>query len=100
MGARLEFLPIRDMLSVSEETDMGANWFEVDRIGLSKQLARKGWRWIVYELVQNAWDEKSTRVDVALEPIPDRPLAKISVKDDSPDGFKNLSHAFTLFAET
>lgn len=76
-------------------------WFEVDKEGLSKLLERRGKGWVVAELIQNAWDEsKTTRVEVELEPIPGRPLCRLTVLDNSPTGFRDLTHAYTLFAES
>ena len=81
--------------------------FEVDKQGLRKVLARKGMSWILPELLQNAWDENATEVDVTakwLKPPAQRKgatgLVAISVTDNDPDGFKNIAHAFTLFAES
>jgi hypothetical protein len=79
---------------------MSDNWFEVDKVGLGKLLRRKGMAWLLYELVQNAWDTEATRVVATLVPVPGRPLAELVVEDDDPDGFKEISHAFTLFAES
>lgn len=76
-------------------------WFDVDRQGLAKILTRKGKEFAIYELLQNAWDAADvSKVEVVLEPVADRPVLSVSVTDDSPGGFKNLSHAFTLFAES
>lgn len=77
------------------------SWFDVDRKGLGKLLERRcGKSFIVYELLQNAWDENSTEVDVVLTPIPGRPAYHLVVTDDNPDGFKDIRHAYTLFAES
>ncbi|MBG6083079.1 ATP-binding protein [Rubrivivax gelatinosus] len=76
------------------------NWFEVDHKGLAKLLERKGKAFALFELVQNAWDENATRVDVTLERIPGSRNARLVVRDDNPTGFANLSHAFTLFADS
>lgn len=75
-------------------------WFEVDKQGLAKLLARKGKEFVLYELIQNAWDEKTSEVVVTLERVPGTRLVKLTVEDDNPDGFADLSHAFTLFAES
>lgn len=76
-------------------------WFEVDKEGLAKLLERKGGKkFAVFELIQNAWDEKSTQVDVVLTPVKNCPQAYLRVEDDSPEGFADISHAFTLFAES
>ncbi len=76
------------------------DWFEVDKNGLAKILERKGKGFVVFELIQNAWDENSTKVEVDLEPISSRPYATLIVTDDDPDGFQDLRHAYTLFAES
>jgi len=77
-----------------------AGWFEVDKEGLAKLLRRKGLAFVLYELVQNAWDTKATNVQVKLEPIPGRPLTRLRVEDDDPDGFKFLNHGYVLYAES
>src|SRR6185312_11143672 len=52
-------------------------------------------------LVQNGLDEAGvTRIDITLTPVPGHPLADLTVEDDSPEGFKDLSHAYTMFAES
>lgn len=75
-------------------------WFAVDRKGLAKLLEKRGKTFAVVELLQNAWDSNTTKVDVILEPITGKSRVYIKVTDDDPDGFKDLSHAFTLFAES
>jgi hypothetical protein len=76
-------------------------WFEVDRAGLAKILKRKGIEFAVFELIQNAWDEAGvTSVHVTLRSTEERGYALLSVTDDSTDGFKDLRHAYTLFAES
>src|SRR5258708_20457880 len=74
-------------------------WIDVDLHGLEKMLARRGKAFVVYELVQNSWDEQCTIVEVTL-PRPQRGRSRLVVIDDSPTGFHDLSHAFTLFAES
>ena len=73
---------------------------EVDPKGLAKLLERKGPEWLIFELVQNAWDTNSESCHISIEAVPGKPRANISVMDEDPDGFKNLSHAWTLFAES
>src|SRR5262245_51028022 len=76
------------------------NWFEVDKQGLAKILARKGKEFALFELIQNGWDEPGvTKVSVWLE-YQGRNKARLVVEDDAPEGFKDLSHAFTLFADS
>ncbi|MHB8408397.1 MAG: ATP-binding protein [Acidiferrobacterales bacterium] len=73
-------------------------WFAVDKKGLADILARRGKAFAVFELIQNAWDESNDLVRVTLEKIPGGPFARLTVEDDSPQGFSDLAHAFTLFA--
>lgn len=75
-------------------------WFDVDKAGLAKLLERKGKAFAIYELVQNAWDEKTEHVEITLERMAGSPYARLMVTDDNPEGFKTLTHAFTLFADS
>jgi len=74
--------------------------FEVDAAGLAKILERRGKAFAIFELIQNCWDTNAKTVMVKLEPIEGRPVAQLVVTDDDPDGFDDLTHAFTLFAES
>lgn len=73
--------------------------FAVDKEGLRKQLARKGKGFAVVELVQNGWDEDTANVHVTLERL-EGDRVRLVVEDDNPEGFKDLTHAYTLFAES
>ena len=73
-------------------------WFEVDKNGLAKLLERRGKAWVLYELIQNAWDQNVTKVSVNL--VKSGRYATVTVEDDDPEGFANLAHSFTLFAES
>ena len=76
------------------------NWFEVDKRGLSKLLERKGKEFALFELLQNSWDEPGvTKVSVLLK-FQGRSRAVLVVEVDAPEGFRDLSHAFTLFADS
>jgi hypothetical protein len=75
-------------------------WFNVDKEGLAKLLERKGKAFALFELLQNAWDENTTTVNLSLEPVPGQPRVRVTVEDDNPGGFADLSHAYTLFAES
>ena len=60
------------------------NWFEVDKQGLAKILERKGKEFVVFELLQNSWDEPGvTKVGVSLE-YRGRNKARLVVEDDAP----------------
>jgi len=78
-----------------------SNWFEVDKAGLAALTSRRDKAFIFAELLSNAWDAPGvTRVDVTATPVHGRAEATITVEDDSATGFTDLSHAFTLFAES
>jgi hypothetical protein len=93
-------------------SDMSKNWFDVSRKGLAKLIERRGGGdgWgsqgggkiaLLLELIGNALDADGvTRVEVVLEPEEGVPHATILVSDDAPDGFADLTHAWTLFAES
>lgn len=81
-------------------TETKNGWFEVDRAGLAKLLEDRGKAVVIIELVQNAWDSAANEVEVRLEPVPGAPLADLVVRDNDPEGFLDLRHAFTLFAES
>jgi hypothetical protein len=75
--------------------------FEVDLKGLAKLVEKRGWAWVIHELVQNGWDEDGvTEVRATLVPIAGRPEAILVVEDDAPEGFRDLAHSYTLFAES
>lgn len=76
------------------------NWFDVDRVGLRKMMLGRSAVIPVMELLQNAWDQNTTRVDILVEPVSGRPCARVIVKDDDPRGFTDITHAFTLFADS
>src|SRR5258708_10751273 len=76
-------------------------WFDVSKAGLGKQAEEHGKGRLIGELVQNALDEAGvTQIAVSLALVPGRPLAVLTVEDDSPEGFRDLAHAYTLFAES
>jgi hypothetical protein len=77
-----------------------SSWFDVDRKGLAQLIGDRGKEFIIYELLQNAWDESSTKVEVDFQYTGDSGLYELVVVDDNPEGFKDLSHAFTLFASS
>jgi hypothetical protein len=74
-------------------------WFDVDKAGLGRQAEEQGKGRLVGELIQNALDEPGvTQVAVTLTQVPGQPLADLTVEDDAPEGFRDLAHAYTLFA--
>jgi hypothetical protein len=82
-------------------TKKNTSWFDIDRTGLAKLLQRRGIEFAVFELIQNAWDEKGvSTVDVQLHAAQERGYSMLTVTDNAPDGFADLRHAYTLFAES
>jgi|SRR6185437_4114969 len=79
---------------------MNNRWFEVDKEGLSNLVEKHGKGRLIAELLQNALDENVSTVAIAITPQPGRPIAEVVVVDDSPDGFRDLAHAYTLFADS
>ncbi len=76
---------------------MSNQWLTVSKGGLANIVARRK-SFLVNELIQNAWDENTTDVSVILEP--EGRYYRLSVSDDNPSGFADLSHAYTLFADS
>ena len=72
-------------------------WFDVDRKGLSQLMADRPRSFVLAELIQNAWDQNVTNVTVEIEKLR-RGLAVVTVVDDDPDGWSDLTHAYTLYA--
>jgi hypothetical protein len=73
--------------------------FDVDLKGLSQLIEDQGPGRLITELVRNSLDEDGVQnVTIHLNMEPGRPLCKVEVIDDAPNGFADLSHAYTLFA--
>lgn len=77
-----------------------SEWFEGSKKGLEKIARRRGLSYVLFELIQNAWDTGAREVSVVFVPVDGRPLIDMIVTDDDPDGFKDLTHSWTLFAES
>jgi hypothetical protein len=75
-------------------------WFEVDKEGLSKIVAKRGKEFAIFELIQNCWDTDTKTVEVNLTYDSKKKAAHIVVIDEDPEGFADLTHAYTLFAES
>lgn len=73
-------------------------WFSVDREGLKALQKGKSKTFIINELCQNAFDEdiKECKVNVRLI----KGKIYLRVEDDNPIGFRDITHAYTLFADT
>ena len=85
---------------------MATEWLSINRQGLAKTLDGKGRGWVLNELIQNAIDEDGvTKVSVSITreesaTIRRSRYATVIVEDNAPDGFVDLSHAYTLFGES
>src|SRR5271156_4409238 len=80
---------------------MTKQWFAVDKAGLGRQAEEHSRGRLIGELVQNALDEDGvSKIDITLALVPGRPAADLTVEDDSPEGFRDLTHAYTLFAQS
>jgi hypothetical protein len=75
------------------------SWFDVDRKGLQKLALERGVAFVLFELFSNAQDEDVTYIDLTFAHMEGRQYM-LDCEDDSPEGFRNLSHAYTLFAES
>ncbi len=75
-------------------------WFEVDKNGLAQLLAKRGKSFVLCELIQNAWDQKVSLVEICFLKIRGARYAEIMVSDDDPNGFADIRDAFTMFAKT
>ena len=69
----------------------------MDQQSLAKKLARKGKEFVISELLQNAWDAPGT-TECHLTCVYKRGRVVVTVEDNSPAGFTDLTHAYTLFA--
>ncbi len=74
------------------------NWFEVSKEGLRELQEGKSKSFVLKELVQNAWDENTKKCVVKADY--ENEVAKISVEDDNPEGFRDLTDSYTLFQHT
>lgn len=73
-------------------------WFEVDQEGLRELHSDLPLGRMVMELIQNVWDERSSICEVMM--VQERAATIVVVRDDNPDGFKDLRDAYTLFRST
>lgn len=79
---------------------MGNGWFTASKEGLRKLIEHLPKGHILFELVQNVWDEDSSICKLTMERLTNSPYVKIVCEDDNPEGFKDLTHAFTIWAES
>lgn len=75
------------------------SWFDVDKQGLAAILERRGKFFALAELISNAWDSGSERVEVRLKPLPGEPYCLLEVEDWG-EGFADPKDAFTMFGRS
>ena len=75
-------------------------WFDVDKKGLSKLMDGRGKIFVIHELLSNALDTDSPTVAITTERRLGDRYVRVTVKDEHPEGFKDLAHAWTLFGES
>jgi hypothetical protein len=84
---------------MSKNNVSGQPWLVVSKEGLRKTLERKGKAFAIFELLQNAFDEDSTKVLLTLTK-PQNGKSTLTCVDDAPQGYVDLSDAHTIFAES
>ena len=67
--------------------------------GLAQQVARHGINFLSKELMANSLDQDVTAVHMTIESIA-HGRGRITITDDDPQGFLDLSHSYTMFAES
>ncbi len=73
-------------------------WVVVSMDGFGQLMASRPKVAVLYDLIQNAIDEDVKTVDVKLESISGRRgRARLTVEDDSPEGFADLTDAYTMY---
>jgi hypothetical protein len=80
---------------------MDNSWFVADKNGLraiaERLVERRGFGILAGELYQNVRDTEATICHINITSH-SKGLAKVTVEDNDPNGFVDLSHAWTLFA--
>ncbi len=80
-----------------EDIKDSKSWLVVDQAGLAKKLAGRGKEFVVAELIQNAWDAPGV-TEVLFDCRYRNGKIRVSAQDNSPGGFADLRHSFTMFA--
>ena len=80
-----------------------SDWFAADKRGLrhlgERLVSVRGVGILGAELYQNVMDTNATVCNMSITPIEGRRgLAHLVVEDDDPEGFTDLTHAYTVFA--
>lgn len=78
--------------------------FDVDIAGLRRKFGHRPKSFLIFELYQNAVDAGATRITLELYPLA-KQLPRVQGRfilrcEDNGEGFQNLAHAYTLFADS
>ncbi len=76
-----------------------AGKFQVDSEGFRRRVAWRGAFGAISELISNSFDENINTCTVTFNRVSGCNY-NISVEDDSPDGFRDLSESYTLYADS
>jgi len=82
-----------------ESQTMGEAWIVANRAGLANTLSGLERKKLLEEVVQNAMDTNAKNIVVQLSK-PSRGYSILTVEDDDPEGFVDMSLAYEMFADT
>ena len=72
------------------------DWIDVDLDGFGQLMASRPKVAIIHDLLQNVFDENASIASVGLKSIDDE-HASLIVEDDCPEGFADLTDAYTMY---
>jgi len=75
----------------------------INKRGLAKKVEGKPRAFILFELIQNAWDEQvngARSVNVTATMLSGRPACYVCVEDDAPEGFRDLRSIYEMFRDS
>ena len=76
---------------------MKKNWLEIDEQGYAALAQRREKGAVVAEVISNAWDSGTERVEIRLTPVIGRPLVTVEVEDWG-EGFQDMAESYTVFS--
>jgi hypothetical protein len=86
-------------MKMNANNNTNSNWLTVDRKGFAQLIEHRNKGWILCELIQNAWDQDVKKVKVQIESMSGKPSSyRVTVTDDDPNGWSDITHAYTMFA--
>jgi len=80
------------------QKEVEKSWFTVSKEGLKQLQKGKAKTFVISELSQNAFDEDITTCKINITRKGNK--SRVSVEDDNPIGFRDITHSYTLFADT